>query len=452
MTVEAYLPHVATRVSINAILWVLVVIEACLWIWVLRRARDRQLAIGAALVALGLPLLLCGLAFHVDAKLTRLLTPTVPFPGWEAVAFTFGLTFLLHGLFWQSMLSWRRLSRAIDYVWYLGALFAITLGAATYYKSQEVALFQSTFVSYQLAKEKAILGLTSVGEHCDKPDLIQSREAYAASPHASPSPRLCELANDELGRWERDVLISLDGSFDFRLLDPNYRHATGSAQQDASFYWAFTMYLDSSAAKESTLMCATAAEELARSGWEGIERKEVEERALAKPLPSAAFPDIDLPRVGGRVGKMVIDRSESPPHLFGADACAVRAAVFEDLEAHAGRSFLIISPVMSHLASSWSMLLGLLIAVRLLKTTVEFRNEQTRPQITTTGEDQVVVGAVQTAPHTSAMQATPEDESRDTEQVELPQEPLSEAPAQPEGGLAEDQQPAVLPQPPSPPS
>ncbi|MFJ3369793.1 hypothetical protein [Pseudomonas sp. NPDC086251] len=376
LRLERYLPHIASHVSVHALFGLLVLVELILFACLAWKMKKKHATTGLCLMIVGIPLLSVGLVAHIDARLTDLLAPTVPFPGWEAVCFILGTTLTLHGIFWERMVAWRRLSRAIDYLWYGGGIFAVVLGTTSYYKAQELTFFQATLVDYYLAKDRIIPALETLKSYCADAPLIEHDSVYSKSAHSRPSSQLCEMIQLERELWAADNLLTLGGTFDFHLLNPSFRHSTGSTAADLAYTSAIVWYRDSDQAKNGERMCKLAQEEWDRSGWARLENEALENHAKATPLPSYAMPiEQELAPIGERTVTLVISLPFGPPHRFGTDICEIRAEIVHRLDVHAGRSFVIIPKTMNALATSWSMVLGLFIAIRLLKTTVEFRND-----------------------------------------------------------------------------
>ena len=61
-------------------------------------------------------------------------------PGWNVLLFAVGFTCLLHGLTWTKIIHWKILQKAIDYLWYGGALFSLTLAASSILDDQKRSL------------------------------------------------------------------------------------------------------------------------------------------------------------------------------------------------------------------------------------------------------------------------------------------------------------------------
>lgn len=298
-------------------------------------------------------------------------------PGRDALIFALGATLVLHGLFWRAMIGWKKIQKAIDYIWYCGAATAIIIGAAALAKAHEVSLFEYTLIKYRLEKDRAIPVIDNLLDYCAKePVAYPEKRAVSGGLHVKavkPSQFLCILAEKEKELWEKDSLITLDGKFDFRLLDPQYKYKAeqGDVDPGLNYLLAFRDYLASPWRETRGWFCDVSREEYESSGWRA-EEEERRERFRKFALPSVKAP-LDFGKVGNIEIVGYIDLVEPAPHHFGTEACASYEAVFNLMEEQVMRPIFAAPRWSSWLLGSWSMIIGFLIAVRLLKTTAEVR-------------------------------------------------------------------------------
>jgi len=180
---------------------------------------------------------------------------------------------------------------------------------------------------------------------------------------------------EERKLWEDDSLITMDGSFDFYLLNPVYRHTSGSAAMEVEFAFFLRQFLDPDTiwSQNGRYLCEVSKEEWGRSGWDKVRQNLLE---TTRPLPLFEQGiEVDLGDFMGRkmTGRISMMWMREPPHRFGMDICDIRRAAEEEFRRHAGKQLFVVPTSISWLAGSWAMLLATFIAVRLLKTTIELR-------------------------------------------------------------------------------
>lgn len=324
----------------------------------------------AIAVVFGLIIAGVGLTAHVAGRIgsTAPWLGVLSFPIFDVILFTAGMLVLLHGLLWRVSVERRVLQRSIDYLWYLGAATALLLGTLDSLRQSDIETYQADIAKYTGIRLQAINELSRLIEHCSDPS-YKYRTIYediVPTEDRAPPDEVCSLAVGERWDWVSDGPIRRLGVEIFELVPTPALTDSEALGEAVQREWR----LGEATTEQGRRFCELAKVEWEESEWLGVyedSQTALEERVL----PSYRNPEIKTPR--GNIRLLLIN---PPPHRFGTVVCEMHERLRSLASERAQRSVTAIPSYIAVFTPSWAIILGGVIAVRVVKTTAEVRSER----------------------------------------------------------------------------
>jgi hypothetical protein len=303
---------------------------------------------------------------------------TVPklFIGDDAVLFTIGISLVFHAFLLRFTKENQVFQKGIDYIWYCGAAFGLTLYALSALSDSELELRQTELNNYMAIREEALADLTALVAHNKDPSLTYKPsimyEDVKPAPEIRPSDHLSVLAEREMWRWIRDEPI-LNYGIDLYQLKPKFSQDAWLNAKAQSFLTEMTLHIQNGPIPDqSQEFCELAEEEWDKSEW-GRVYAETNKRFNEWALPSSKqpFPPI---KQGGITYEGKIVGINPLPHRFGTAVCIAYAKLATLVKDRNERQSAPPPNWLAKLKPHWMMILGGIIGFRLVKTTAEVLN------------------------------------------------------------------------------